>query len=217
MSNMLYPALAGLSFDSTKTPLFNNIVQRSVSMAELRGSFASTPVYDIVLAYDLLRDDATHNELKTLMGFFMARQGSWDSFLYQDPDDNVASSTYFGTGDGATQVFQLTRPYGSFTESVSNFSADATVSNGAPATLGAAAIYVNFVLMTVGTDYTVSSTGLVTFTVAPPFGYSLNWTGIYYYRSRFAIENNPFTLQQFMSKLWEAQQVEFYGSLGTKI
>lgn len=204
MSNALYPTLAGLTWNTGKTPLFNTIIQRSVNFNELRGSFTSTPIYSLLLQYDLLRDDATYNELKTIMGFFLARQGDFDSFLYLDPDDSVALLQQFGTGDGATKDFQLTRSLGNFTEACANIGVGPT-------------IYVNGVAKVITTDYTINSAGLVSFVAAPAGAAVITWSGLYYYRCRFNTENTPVAFNQFMSKLWELKQVELYGSLGTKI
>lgn len=202
MSNAIYPTLAGLSWNSTKTPVFSTKVQTSVNLSELRASFTSAPVYDIVLSYDVLRDNATFDELHTILGFFMARYGSFDSFLYLDPDDNIANLQSFGVGDGTTLVFQLQRSLGFFAEKVCNL-------------FGAAQLYIGGVLQTSG--YTVNATGLVTFTAAPAVGALLTWSGSYYYRCRFDDAATPFALNQFMTKLWELKAVQFKGSLGQKI
>lgn len=200
MSNALYPTLAGLTWNNKKTPEFNTIVQRSVDLTELRGSFTATPVYNCTLTYDLLRDDSTWNELSSLFGFFMARQGKFDSWLFLDGDDSAATLEDFGTGDGVTTAFQLTRTLGAFTEEVCNIGL-------------APAIYMNSVLQS--SNYSVGSTGLVTFTPAPGVNVPLTWSGTYYMRCRFKEDTTEFA--QFMARLWEAKQVEFIGSFGTKI
>lgn len=200
MSNALFPTLAGLTWNNTKTALFNTIVQRSVNFSELRGSFTAAPVYDFLLIFDLLRDDTTFNELKQLLGFFLARQGSFDSWLYADPDDSVALLQSFGTGDAATTAFQLRRSVGAFTESTRHVAASPL-------------IYKAGVLQTVTTNYTVDGNGVVTFTSAPGGGVALTWSGTYYHRCRFK-EN--ITFREFMLQLWDAQQVEFLGVLGSQ-
>lgn len=200
MSNALFPTLPGLRWDIEKNPEFNTIVQRSVSLAELRGSFTATPIYNFTLHYDVLRDDTLHNELKQLAGFFLARRGKWDSFLFLDPDDSAATLQAFGTGDGATTAFQLVRTFGSFTESVCNIGVSP-------------AIYKAGVLQVGG--YSVSATGLVTFSMAPTGGQALTWSGTYYFRCRFLEDTQQFN--QFMRQLWDAKQVQFLASLGTKI
>lgn len=201
MSDVLFPTLAGLQWNSTKSPKFNVIIQRSANLTELRGSFASQPVYDFVLSFGFLRDNTLNNEMRQLAGFFLARQGAFDSWLYLDPDDNTALLQSFGTGDGSATEFQLRRTLGPFTEPVKNVAA-------------APLIYKNGVLQTVSTDYTIDSNGLVTFTSPPAGGQPLTWSGTYYYRCRF---REGLTLRQFMYRLWDAQQVEFAGALGRQL
>lgn len=201
MSNVLLPTLPGLAWNTKKTPEFNTGVQRSVNLSELRASFSSTPVWNFERDYELLRDDAT-TELAQLVGFFLARYGAWDSWLFADPDDSIALLMPFGTGDGSTTAFQLKRALGVYSEAVSNIAA-------------APSIYKAGVLKTVTTDYAISATGLVTFTSAPANGAALTWSGTYYFRCRF--KNDMQEFEQFMSKLWDAKTVEFIGSLGTKI
>lgn len=152
------------------------------------------PLWKYTLTYEVLRDDTVNNELKTLAGFFLARQGQYDSFLFTDPDDSAVTAQSFGTGDGTTLAFQLIRTYGGFAEPVQNV-------NGAPS------IYVAGALKTVTTDYTISSTGLVTFTVAPTAGQALTWTGSYYQRCRFLMDAADF--EKFMRQLWELKKIQF--------
>lgn len=201
MSNALYPTLAGLMWDITKTPIFNTVIQRAADLSELRASYASEPVYDITLKYDILRDDAVYNEFRTLLGFYNARQGAFDSFLYLDPDDSVALLQGFGTGDASTTQFQLARAVGNSSASVGNIAPGLTVQiNGTPTVA-----------------YTIDSKGLVTFTTAPGSGAALTWSGAYYMRCRFKTEDSPITFNQFMSKLWETGTVAMRGTYGTQI
>jgi uncharacterized protein (TIGR02217 family) len=213
MSNAVYPTLPGLQFNVVKTPKFSTVIMPGVSGKEWRAAMMANPLYTIGLTYAVLRDDPTtqspaspQDELKQLMGFFMARQGSFDSFLFTEPSDSHVTGMQFGTGDGTTNAFQLVRTYGiagigEFTEPVANL-------NGSPV------IYDNGVVVAAG-NYTVGATGLITFTTPPASGHALTWDGQYYYRCRFNADTIGFN--QFMSNLWEAKKVELYGSLGTKI
>lgn len=181
-------------------PQFSTKVQRSVNLTELRTSLTPYPLWTISLAYEFLRDNTTNNELKQMVGFFLQRKGAFDSFLYNHPDDNAVTAEPFGTGNGATLSFQLTRAFGGFAEPVTNV-------NGAPV------IKVAGVTKTVGTDYSISATGLVTFTAAPTG--ALTWTGSYYYRVRFLQDEAEFN--QFLKKLWDLKKLEFVGCVGNKI
>src|SRR4051812_12387575 len=108
MSNAIFPTLAGLAWDVLKTPLWSTSVQQSVSGKEIRAQYFSTPIYRWRLSYELLRASAVA-ELQTLIGFFHARQGKFDSFLFSDPADNAVVQHGFGLGNGTTVAFQLQR------------------------------------------------------------------------------------------------------------
>lgn len=199
MSDAIYPTIPGLSWPVLKAPRFNNSVQVAADLSELRALFASTPVYDFTLKYDLLRDDVSNAELASLGGFFMARFGTWDSFLFMDPDDSVATTQLFGTGDGVTTDFQLVRSFGTWSEATKN--------------IGTANIYKDAVLQSA--NYTLHANGVVAFSVAPTAAVALTWDGTYYYRCRFKQDVQEF--RKFMDQLWDAGVVEFVGSLGSKI
>jgi uncharacterized protein (TIGR02217 family) len=202
MSNAILPTLAGLAWDITTSPQFNTKVHRAVSGYETRAAFMVYPLWTFKLKYELLRDDVANNEFKTLIGFFNARQGQFDSFLYSNPADSAVVAMQFGVGTGAQYVFQLTRGYGGYTEPVNNF-------NGAPQ------IYVNGLLKTLTTDYTISATGLVTFVLSPANGLAITWTGSFYYRCRFL--NDAIDPSQFMKNLYSLSKLEFIGSPVNKV
>ena len=193
MSSLVFPTLPGLAWSVLKTPIWKTVVQESISGMELRVSLMSYPRYRIVLTYEVLRSTNGFTELQTLISFFNQVRGSWDTFLWLDPDDNTCTGQNFGTGDGATRIFNLSRLYGSFTEPVQDF-------------VGTPALYANGVLQTAGTDYTVAL-GVVTFTSAPAVSASLTWTGQFYKRVRFTTDETEF--EAFMYGLWAVKKVEF--------
>lgn len=201
MSDVVFPVLPGLAWPKPKAPIWHTKVQQAVSGRELRAAFRQYPVYKFTLTHDFLRADSTNAELQTLLGFFNARKGSWDSFLYVDPLDNAVTAQGFGTGDGATTQFQLVRTFGGDIEPVMNL-------NGNPA------IYKAGVLQTLGSGYTLSN-GLVTFATAPANGAALTWTGSYYYRCRFERDSEDF--EGFLQDLWSLKKIAFFGSLGRKL
>lgn len=206
MSNAVFPTLPGLLWNTGKYPIFKTQVQEAISGRELRSAFQAYPMWSFNLSYESLRGDAVNNELKTLMSFFLARRGSWDSFLYSDPDFNSVTNYQFGLGDGSTTQFQLLREINgggsAFVEPVQNVNA---ITNIKKAT----------VALTNPTDYTIDSNGLVTFVTAPAVAASLTWTGTYYYRCRFLIDTAQF--DQFMKQLWELKTCQFKGAPGNRI
>ena len=57
------------------------------------------------------------------------------------------------------------------------------------------------------TDYTISGSGLVTFTNAPLTGAVLTWTGAYFWRVRF--KQDSLDMTQFAQNFWDLKQLEF--------
>lgn len=159
MSNVVFPALPGLTWDVMKAPRWNTRVQQSVGGKEIRAQYFSEPRWRWTLKYDVLRQASAFQELQQLVGFFNARQGKFDSFLYTDPTDNAVTNQAFGTGDGAKTAFQLVRDYGA-----SGFTGRENVYD----LNGAATIVEGGATKTANRDYLISATGLVTFYLAPP-------------------------------------------------
>lgn len=192
MSDAVFPTLPGLAWDVKKTPIFNTQVQKATSGRELRVGFYSYPLWKFSLAYNVLKADTVTAELQQLMGFFLERQGQFDSFLYSDPTDHQVTGQQFGTGDGTTTSFQLTRTLGGFAEPIFNL-------NGSPTIYAAGAVQAS-------SGYTISN-GLVTFTTPPANGAALTWDGEFYYRCRFLADTAEFN--NFAYQLWDLQQLEF--------
>lgn len=209
----VFPALAGIGWSVTKAPAFNTRVQESVSGRENRTSLMAFPKWTIGLTFNILRDDPTtsspaapFDELKKLVGFFLRQNGSGKAFLYTDPTDSSVADMQFGTGDGNTTQFQLVRTYGAggftFAEPIQNLNGNVTNIKDNGSTVSNA-------------NYSVNSTGLVTFTTAPADGHPLTWTGSYYYRVRFVNDSEEF--DEFMANLWALHKVFFVGSPGNKV
>lgn len=185
-----------------KKPQWNSRVQRSTGGMELRASYYSLPIWRWTLLFNVLRQDTGFTEFATLANFFNARSGMFDTFLYDDPtDDLIAASSpmAFGTGDGATTVFQLTRTLiaGGLAEPIYNLN-------------GAIAVYKNGVLFAPG--YSVTA-GAVTFSSAPAGGVALTWSGAYYWRCRFDQDSADF--ENFASLNWKLSGLSFVNVKGS--
>jgi uncharacterized protein (TIGR02217 family) len=191
MSNAVLPALVGLNYPVIKTPRWSTKVQTTVSGKETRLNLWSYPIWEYTLGYDVLRSDAVNLELQQLVAFYNARSGSYDDWLFNDPDDNTATNQSFGTGDGTTTAFQLQRAYGGYVEPVRGINAISSVNvNG-----------------TTTAAYTVSATGLLTFTTAPAASAALRWSGTYYWRVRFM--DDHIDLNKFANQFWELKTLRF--------
>lgn len=126
MSNEIYPTLPGLTFGVQRNVLAPPVtIKTTPSQREYRARDATLPRYRYTLGYEFLRSAAAWAELQTLVGFFNRHGGSFDDFLFEDPDDHTATAAAFGIGDGTTTAFQLLRSFGAFSEPVRDL-------NGAP-------------------------------------------------------------------------------------
>ncbi|QUY35618.1 DUF2460 domain-containing protein [Acinetobacter junii] len=217
MSNVLFPELPGLEWESTKTPIFNTKIMTSINGRELRASFQAVPKYEISLSYAFLREDKGRQELQQLEGFFLERRGAFDSFLYKMPDDNAFDCSY--VGDGVTTSFQLYKkmynsqmPLGNTQEQVLS-SINPTMWNQTTtktmwATNTAKPMWNN-------ASAQVTTDGKLVLSEPVEDGIELNVQGTFYYRCRFKDDEQQYV--NFMHKLWKAGKVELVGSLGNKI
>ena len=204
MPEPVLPTLPGLGWSVTKTPMFSTRKQASVSGREFRIADQLYPIWEWTLTYAILRDQndtrggvglgTGYNELRTLQGFFLARRGSFEPFLFQDPTDWTTTNELLGVGNGTRTIFQLIRTFGGFVEPVT--------------AIQAVTIRVNGVTKTITTDYTVDlATGIVTLLVAPTSGHPVTADITYYFRVRFSDDSAEF--ENFMYQLWELKQIKF--------
>lgn len=190
MSNSVFPTFPGLAWSRFRTPEFATIRKTTDSGREFVRSQYSSPRYAYKLNFEVLRAGALA-ELETLQGFFCQMRGDYDTWLFNDPDDNTATAQQFAVGNGSATQFQLVRSLGGFIDPIYEL-------NGAPV------VKVGSTVTSVTYD---AHTGLVTFATAPAAGATLTWSGQYYWRCRFT--KSVMELEQFMSKLWSAKSVEF--------
>lgn len=197
MSNAVLPDLPGIAWPVTKKPTFATKTQTAVSMRELRYREAAYPVYEIGLTFEFLRPD----EFEQLCGFFLLRNGSFDSFLWIDKDDCSVTDQALGTADGSRTQWQLVRSFGGFVEPVENVNVISAI-KVAGVTQSASA-------------YTITSTGLLVFVTPPAAGSAIAWSGTFYYRCRFLDDSADFS--KFMAGLWELKKLDLKGATGNKV
>jgi uncharacterized protein (TIGR02217 family) len=122
------------------------------------------------------KNDLTDSDVETAIHIFEAMQGRAYNFLLKPKNDYAVTRTHgwFGTGDGATTVFQLAKTY-----IAKNAGGTVQLYRRRPiwridTTATAPSIWKNNVLQTVTTHYTINSgTGAITFGTAPANGHVL--------------------------------------------
>jgi uncharacterized protein (TIGR02217 family) len=207
--------MAGLAWSVTKAPRFSTRLQKGVSGRELRALDQGTPTWDFTLTFDLLRDQNDtraavglgdgFDELRQLMGFWLSRQGSFNTFLFEDPTDNVTTGETIGAGTGSLTTYQLVRTIGGY-----GFFEPITAPN---LTVGVPfVIYLDGVLLPGAGNYSVDGdTGIVTFTGPPANGVIVTVDFSYYFRCRFTDDSAEF--ENFMYQLWQMKQLKFQSVL----
>lgn len=96
MSNEIYPGdLRGLTWTRIRTPEFSTIVQASPGGEETRIVNCQNPIWHWTLMYSVLYDRVANlapgyseTDYRFLQGFYLARQGMFDDFLFRDPSDS---------------------------------------------------------------------------------------------------------------------------------
>lgn len=175
-----------------KSFTFETTVQTPKSKrGEIRYSAQPYPIWTYDWPVNFMRggEQVANSDYQYLLGFGLAMGGTLSDFLLQDAYDHTVTAQNFGTGNGNTTQFQLTRSIGIGTDITQNL-------NGTPT------VYVNGTKTTV----TVGSTGIVTFSTAPASGAVLTWSGSYYYRVRFDSDTQDF--DQMMDLIWSAGSVK---------
>jgi len=194
VSNLVFPTLDGLKPTRTRAAVWKTAIKESASGKELRAAWMTSPRWRHSLSYEVLRETAEYTDLQQLIGLFNACRGSWDNFLYRDPEHDTVVDQPFGVGDGLTTQFQLVRAYGGFVEPVSALN-------------GPAAIKKNGSVLAQPAACSISAEAVVSFAMAPAIGEALTWSGRYYWRCRFL--RDELEIDRFLDDLFEARRVEF--------
>lgn len=213
MSDVLFPELPGLEWDLTKTPMFNTKIMQSVNGRELRASYQAVPKYQISMSFAFLRESKGRKELQQLEGFFLERRGSFDSFLFKMPEDNEFQCTFIG--DGVQTSFQLYKQINTTQIPLQHTQAEQSEdplmwSENASKPMWSDPESQMWLL-----QFGITTNGLLQMPIQLAAGQSITISGTYYYRCRFADDEQQYT--NFMSKLWKAGKVEMVGSLGNKV
>lgn len=191
----IFPLLPGQMFTTQKSEIWSSRVSTATSGRERRGAIWSYPKWQFKVGYEVLRDTPAELELQKLLAFFGMRRGKFGEFYYFDPSDNFVPNQTFGTGDGTTATFQLTRTIAvgaiSLTEPVLGVQGLPTITvAGSPVS-----------------GFTIDTYGRVTFASPPANGAALAWTGTMMFRCRF--DQDQLDVEQMMQRLWSSHGVSF--------
>lgn len=189
-------SLPGLAYDVGKKPRFSTGKHVASSGVSVRTAYQQYPIWEFEFTYEFISDDrsAGTSSLQSLMGFFLSRQGGFDTFLYKDTQNTDYSVTggQLAIADGVTTQFPFVRTLGGFAEKVGQ------VDNGLPIN-----IYLNGVLQSSG--YTITMPNNVVFTTAPAAGTVITADFEFFFNVVFQEDHADF--KRFADKLWNLQTI----------
>jgi len=190
---MSYPLLTipiSMAKGLHKSPSFNTLMaedQADVGNAAI--GLKPYPTWDFELSTGVITGneaDAT-STAAALMGTFIACGGRNGLFLFTDPQDSAvlqgtsalldvtagSATPMSQTGNGTSKQFQTARLIGGIgVDLLQNVSITQ--------------VFVNGVLKSLGSDYSINATGVITFASAPASNATLAWSGTFQYLCRFA-------------------------------
>jgi hypothetical protein len=191
VSTELFPTLPGLTWNVHKKPTFSTRISPAVTGQEVRNAFYQFPKWFYELTYDYIPDlpvSVGDTALHTLMGFFLSRQGSFDTFLFLDPDDNATTdSQVIGLGDDVTLQFFMARSFGGFSEPVGQINLDNPViveqtdaePHNVPASAAFTITVTNAATFLLDLGVTLAGTPLTKVSGAPATGQYAEVAGVY--------------------------------------
>lgn len=229
MSNVLFPALPGISWEVKLSDEFSNLIQKAAAPGfETRLSLGPDPLIHFELDFTFLRQPgaggaATYgtatDELNTLRGFFRARNADFDSFLIFMPllTENAADGSVTGqalTPDANNIAPLAITEAGSYNENIY----EAAGVNGDPLPTGTAApvIRKDGTPLTITTDYNIVGPGFALSGVTYPglaiqflastSGHVMTADFSWLYRVRFEQSKQEF--DKFLALLYSANKVQ---------
>jgi len=215
----------GLGWSVKRSPLWKTRRQEAISGKRTTLTDWSFPRWQWELTIDFLRQaganqqassfaGAIYAEFATLAGFFNQRSGGFDSFLFQDPDDNTAPSKQtIATGDGVTTVFPIVRSFGGFVEPICAVNVPATLYYNGMAQPHGGSTFWDVVLWSGNTFFgsapnpSPNPPGSLIIASAPPAGTVIGLDFTFYFPCQF--DEDTLTFEKFMAALYSAKSVKF--------
>lgn len=209
----IFPVLPPLAWSVHKKPILASRVTTAITGKATQLACAVYPRWAFTLTYggnSWLRDrtqnstpDPTmgsYTEFEQLSGLFLACQGSYGEFYYDDPDDDSRSGQFIGQGNGTSVSFPILCSWGSgpFSPPMYFVVGGVNVIN---------AVYLNGVVVGAA-NYSLDSTKTqLIFTSPPAAGANITMDYSFYYRCRFLDDTLNFS--QFAQNRWECKEVRF--------
>ncbi len=186
----------GIERGSRYGPSFRNVIQESISGTEQR--FAQWTNCRCVgdLSYGLLTSSDPLGDYRAILAMYRAHFGSLYPFRFRNWGDYTATLEPFGTGDGSTVSFQLSKTYDPSLILLNTPGALFYVRNIFLPIVSTVTIEVDGDPQTLTTDYSISASGLITYVSPPADGDVMTWGGEHDDAVRFDTDQLPIVLNE---------------------
>lgn len=178
-----------ISYGSAGGPEYSTDIVEIASGFEQRNSNWA----DARARYNVAHGVKTKAQLDTLIAFFRARRGRAHGFRFKDWADFQAVEENIGVGDNSTTIFQLVKNYISGSQSEQR-----EITKPVDGTVN---IYIDDVLQSSGVSVD-TTTGLVTFSVAPAADEIITASYEFDVPVRFDTDRLSASLDQYGSHSW---------------
>lgn len=185
----------GIEKGSRFGPSFKNVIQEAISGNEQRFAQWTKCRGTGDLSYGLMESADPAGDFAAILAMWRAHFGSLYPFRFKDWSDYTAEDELFGVGDDITLTFQLVKTYDPsqiLLNSAGSLFYVRTISLLATEPV----IKVDGSTKTLTTDYTISSSGMVTFTSPPAVGKDVTWTGEFDVPVRFDTDSLPVIMNE---------------------
>lgn len=153
-------------------PTYQNVIQEAVSGVEQRVRVWAKCRGTWDISYTVLNTGETSGTFRAIVAMFRAHYGDLYPFPFKDWGDYTLTGELIGVGDGSVSGFQIVKTYDPSQVLLATPGALTYVREIYLPRPGLT-VRVNGVDQTPTTDYTISSTGLITFTTPPPSGHGI--------------------------------------------
>lgn len=189
----VFPWLGGRTFYPKKSASFSTKIREAINGRESRLQRQDYRTLRWAIRHEFLRDMIATPEVAALWDFYNACAGRFGCFYFYDPSEPTAANHQFGTGNGTTTTFTITKPVGK----------TASIVEPVRAFWGAPVITING---TPTTAFTIAPWGAITFSSAPTNGAVLRWSGTALYVCRF--EEDELSMEQLVKSIWSPSGFE---------
>lgn len=196
-------------------PTFYNVIQEAISGQEQRVRVWAKCRGRWECGYSILDTEETSGTFREVIALFRAHFGSLHPFPFKDWGDYQLTNEQIGTGDGSDTTFQIIKTYDP-SQLILGSPGSRTYVRDIYLPRSGLVVKVNGVTKTLTTDYTIGSTGIITFTSPPTNGHAITVTGEFDVPVRFDLgQDEPLPISINEANLAQIDRFSIREVIGT--